>query len=749
MSGTRGDDYQARRIDYQGRDVLQFFYMTTRSMIGGFLALFLFLSSSAFGQQELILGEVKVIANYKERLENRLVARGDVEVHYKELKLFADRVEMDMETKDVIAEGNVVVQMDGEVISVDHIQFNLETKLGIFQNVHGMQQPNIFYEAESVEKKSEELYSLEKATFTTCTQPTPRWRFSASKANLKKEDYLEMWNSVIRIKNVPVFYFPYWRYPLNKEKSTGFLTPNLGYNGQKGFHFSETFYWDMRRNMDSTFHVDYFGTRGLGGGLEYRYLFSGGTGGVFNLYYFKFKDNAEIELPDNAYLIRVNHNQPLPHDFRLVADVDYQSSYEFLREFDNNFRRAVVSNRRSQVYLSRAWSYFNLNMRLSRFETHYTDRDNAIIRNNLPEIGFSSSQIKLFTPLYFSFSSNFSAWEYGWAYASRKGTDYRENYEEGTQRYSQSLSFRPVLSLPFSSIPWMSITSSLSSNLAYDFQSYAPNTKDIVSEPLLRKSFTFNVDFLGPVFYKVAFDEDNEPKLKHVIEPAFTYRYQSPVEQSDRVITSSRFFVRDHFIRYGLTNRLIVKQDDMPREVFTLGVSQIYYFDPENSPLQDFEVNGEIPEFSDIDAYVRYYPATKYSLDFSMGLNPYHWSFTRLRLGANLGRPTDALFLRVSWYKSLNPYFDNTYGQRHQASFYAGAKIPKLNLDAIASIDYNIKEKEFQYTAVSLVYHYQCLDFKADVRIFYFREKPEAQFSFSIGLGNIGRTDDFLGGMGF
>ena len=53
------------------------------------------------------------------------------------------------------------------------------------------------------------------------------------------------------------------------------------------------------------------------------------------------------------------------------------------------------------------------------------------------------------------------------------------------------------------------------------------------------------------------------------------------------------------------------------------------------------------------------------------------------------------------------------------------------------------------YSGVSLVYHYQCLDFKADVRVFYYRATPEVQYRFSIGLGNIGKTTDFMGGLGF
>jgi hypothetical protein len=53
---------------------------------------------------------------------------------------------------------------------------------------------------------------------------------------------------------------------------------------------------------------------------------------------------------------------------------------------------------------------------------------------------------------------------------------------------------------------------------------------------------------------------------------------------------------------------------------------------------------------------------------------------------------------------------------------------------------------KFFYAGGSFVYHYQCLDIKGDVQVFFFRETPEIQFKISFGLGNIGKTTDFLGG---
>ncbi|MFO7866467.1 MAG: LPS assembly protein LptD [Candidatus Aminicenantes bacterium] len=683
--------------------------------------------------------QVEIIAHTKERVGNRITASGSVEIHYRDIKVFADWIELNTETKDIVAAGGVHIHLPNEVISMEEVMFNLDSSRGEMKEVHGLVQPSITYEAGSVERESASLFHLRDAWITSCTQTVPRWKFQFGRADFKKEDYVAMWNSVFYIKKIPVFYLPYMRYPLETQRSTGFLIPKLGYNGRKGFQLSQSFYWDIRRNMDATFNVDYYSHKGLGGGLQHRYILPGDMAGELNLFYFRFREEeAQLYDTSTAYILRFQHQQPLPYDFRLVADVDYQSSFDFLREFDNNFYRAVAANRSSQVYVSRSWSYFNFNMRASRFETYFTERDRSVIRKSLPEISFTSSKIKVFTPLYLSFSSSFQRWEYGWDTA----------YEAGTQRSAQNLSFSPRLNFPFNALPWLTINSNLSSQLTYYFQSYALDRNEVVPEPLFTQNLVYESEFTGPVFYRVFFDSDGLPRWKHIIEPNLTYRYESPVSSPDRIITT-RFFYLNHYLSYGLTNRILVKEQNSAREIFTLGISQNYYFDPESGPLQRYQVDGEVPAFSDVSGYLRFYPSRQYSVDVSAAFNPYFKTFARMRMGASLGRPEDNWFFRANWYKSINPYRPGTLASRHQVGFSGGLKIPALSLETRGNIDINIQTREILYSAASLVYHYQCLDFAADLRVFYFRDKPEIQFGFTLALGNIGKTTDFLGGAEF
>jgi len=202
-----------------------------------FLIFYIFIASSFLFSQEMDSSSepITIIANYKEKIKEMVFATGNVEIHYKDVKLFADSAELNTETKDVYAEGNVLIQMPEEVVSAEEIRMNLDSMQGNIQKGFGMIQPTIFYEAENIEIKDAGVYYFRKAKITSCTQPVPRWKLSSSRAKFKKNDYIDMWNPVFYIKKIPVFYLPYMRYPLAAEMSTGFLTPPLGFSCPTGF----------------------------------------------------------------------------------------------------------------------------------------------------------------------------------------------------------------------------------------------------------------------------------------------------------------------------------------------------------------------------------------------------------------------------------------------------------------------------------------------------------------------------------
>jgi LPS-assembly protein len=269
-----------------------------------------------------------------------------------------------------------------------------------------------------------------------------------------------------------------------------------------------------------------------------------------------------------------------------------------------------------------------------------------------------------------------------------------------------------------------------------------------------------SVELIGPLFFKIF--ELKDSRIKHLIEPVVSYRYDSPVENSDRIITSSGFF-QYHQLSYGLTSHLYIKArsaapSTQPREILTFGLGQTFYLAPETGPLSWYQVNGLPPKFSEVTSYLRFFPGRFISIDFSASFNPYYKTVSSLRLGGGIGQPSDDFFLSLNWFKSINawlrgasedaqnglPLEYSSLWDRHQISVAGGFKVPALDLEGRGEFDYNIIEKKILYVMANLIYHYQCLDIKADLRLFYFRDTPEIRFGLSIGLGNIGRTNSLL-----
>jgi len=96
--------------------------MTKSKVILLFFLLFFFSWPFLFGQQtQFTSEEITIIAHYWEKKGDLISATGDVEVHYQNITLLADGAEVDVETKDVYAWGNVTIRSPEEVVSCEEI----------------------------------------------------------------------------------------------------------------------------------------------------------------------------------------------------------------------------------------------------------------------------------------------------------------------------------------------------------------------------------------------------------------------------------------------------------------------------------------------------------------------------------------------------------------------------------------------------------------------------------------------------
>ena len=85
---------------------------------------------------------------------------------------------------------------------------NMETRVGFMEHAQGFLQ-TYYFSGARIEKRGPDHYYLGGGTFTTCEGVRPDWSFHATSAEVTVDEYLHAWNPTLRVKRVPVLYFPY------------------------------------------------------------------------------------------------------------------------------------------------------------------------------------------------------------------------------------------------------------------------------------------------------------------------------------------------------------------------------------------------------------------------------------------------------------------------------------------------------------------------------------------------------------
>ena len=76
---------------------------------------------------------------------------------------------------------------------------------------------------------------LRDVSYTTCDPGENTWSFSADKLELNKSTSRgTAHHAVLRVKDVPVFYFPWFMFPIENKRMSGLLLPTLSHSDTEG-----------------------------------------------------------------------------------------------------------------------------------------------------------------------------------------------------------------------------------------------------------------------------------------------------------------------------------------------------------------------------------------------------------------------------------------------------------------------------------------------------------------------------------
>lgn len=212
--------------------------------------------------------------------DGETVLTGSVTLRQGPRTLFADRLVHEHATDTMRAEG--AIRYADDHLSIESGRASIDrgpdrlTFTDVDYRLHASRARGT---ADSLVADADGTVKLDEVRYTSCPAGDEAWMLNAPSIELDTESGVGTGRNVwLRFKGVPIFYTPWISFPLNDERKSGFLMPDIGRARNTGIDIRVPWYWNIAPNLDSTITSRWIEDRGVQADIVFRYLFQGSAG---------------------------------------------------------------------------------------------------------------------------------------------------------------------------------------------------------------------------------------------------------------------------------------------------------------------------------------------------------------------------------------------------------------------------------------------------------------------------------------
>jgi LPS-assembly protein len=499
-------------------------------------------------------------------------------VKYGGTVLTADAASVNPQTGEVVADGHVRIEEGEQIWIGEHITYNFKTrKMQSEQFRTG--KPPVFAAGQNLQgNTTNHTYTARHVFVTTDDVTDPVVRVRAARMKIVPGKYVEMWNAVVLVDGVPVFYFPYYKRNLGAHANNLDLLP--GYRSTYGPYLLTTYRWYLGNDADGKFHVDYRTRRGVGVGPDVD-LHLGRWGEAAFKYYYLYDNDANRgtnglpdfgSVPQNRQRFYFAYQATPATNLNFKALVNYQSDPFVLHDyFESDYTQNPQPN--TLVEVNKYWKNWSL-------DALATPRINSFFKQveRLPDVRLTGFRQQVFnTPVYYDSES--SAGFY------RQFITLTNGNFPGTNGFYANSGARAdtyhQITWPMRFFKWLNVTPRVGGRFTYySEQNASSGTNSETYRTVFNTGVaaSFKASHLWAGATNSLFQING---LRHIIEPSVNYVYiprpstpASQLPQSDSELPSLLLLPiqfpdynnidsvdSQNVIRFGLSNTLQTKRD--------------------------------------------------------------------------------------------------------------------------------------------------------------------------------------------
>lgn len=335
----------------------------------------------------------------------------NAKVTYQQIELTAYYIELDLESKQIYAEGlrdstgkmesKPIFKQGSEEYESETMRYNFETEKAFITKVITKQGEGLIL-SDRTKKVGKDVFITEKAKYTTCDADHPHFYMQLTKAKVISNNKIVTGPAYMVLEDFPIYFpmLPFGYFPSTPSYSSGIIMPMYGEEANRGFFLRDGgYYWAASKYFDLALKGEIYskGSWGVQTHTNYKvlYKFTGGFDFRYNVNVYgeqgldTYSKTPQFQVMwSHSQDPKANPNRTFSASVNLSSSgYDKQNSYEG-QTGGNNYLKTQKS---SSISYTQRFENTPFNMSLNF--RHSQNSVDTTLTLTLPEMTFSMAKV--------------------------------------------------------------------------------------------------------------------------------------------------------------------------------------------------------------------------------------------------------------------------------------------------------------------------------------------------------------------
>lgn len=284
--------------------------------------------------------DLEVNADNSEVTETELTFVGNVRVQQGYRRVSANQVTIDRAGERAVASGDVTFRQPGVVITGDSVIYDSVSEVAeVNAAQYLLHNRQLSGTAATLSRDASGEIEVADGAMTYCAPDDPTWILEADRLDIDPNSGDgQAWGATLRVADVPIFYLPWIRFPVDSRRKSGLLFPDIGSDSRGGVDITQPIYFNLAPHYDALYQPRYIQERGLLHQAKGRWLdettgYWELTGGWISN---DEKYEGETQTDGQRWLLAAQHAGQHGDAWRTTVKYTRVSDAEYVRDLENH-----------------------------------------------------------------------------------------------------------------------------------------------------------------------------------------------------------------------------------------------------------------------------------------------------------------------------------------------------------------------------------------------------------------------------